>query len=44
MEKIILDSSLYKKLSYKSKKRAEIYTWEKTTHLLQKTIENHINH
>ncbi len=43
MEKIILDSSLYKKLSYKCKKRAEVFTWEKTTYLLQKTIEGHIN-
>ncbi len=44
MEKIICDSSLYQKLSYKSQKRAEKFTWEKTTLLLQKTIETHINH
>ena len=44
MEKIILESSLYRELSYKSKKRAEIFTWENTTNLLQKTIENHINY
>ena len=43
MEKIILERSLYKKLSYNSKKRAERFTWEKTTYLLQKTIETHIN-
>ena len=43
MEKIICDPTLYKKLSYESKKRAEIFTWEKTTLLLQKTIETHIN-
>ena len=44
MEKIILESSLYRELSYKCKKRAEIFTWKNTTHLLQKTIENHINY
>ena len=44
MEKIILERSLYKNLSYKSQKRAEIFTWEKTTSLLQKTIETYINH
>ena len=44
MELIILDRSLHKQLSYKCKKRAEIFTWEKTAYLLQKTIEKHINH
>ena len=44
MGKIILENSLYEKLSYRSQKRAEIFTWEKTAHLLQKTIKTHINH
>ena len=44
MALMISDISLYKNLSYKSKKRAEIFTWGKTAYLLQKTIEKHINY